>query len=769
MKKVYHESGAFHVSGEAIYIDDILINNQLLICKIVHSAYAHAKIKSFDLTKAKELSGIHAILSYKDLPAGNITGAIVQDELILAEDEVTFIGQGIFLIAAESKEIAIEAEKLIKIEYEPLEPIVTIEQAMAKGTKLHPTQTMECGDVEKAKKESQHIIEGEMRNGAQEQWYLETQISVAVPGEGDDMKVYSSTQHPSETQALVAEALGIKKMDVEVETRRMGGAFGGKESQANIIAIYAALLSQKTKQPVKLRLSREEDQIMTGKRHPFISKFKIGFNDDGIINFYEVDMHTNAGSSYDLTMPIVARALTHAENSYYIPNAKISATPWKTNIASNTAFRGFGGPQGMIGIEAAIDKIAYYLKKDASEIRYKNFYGIDDKNITPYGEIVENNRLYSIWDKLIKSSEYEKRKNEIDKFNKENEFFKKGIAITPVKFGISFNTAFLNQAGALVNIYTDGTVLVNHGGTEMGQGLHTKIRQIAALELGVNIQNIKVNATTTSKVPNTSATAASTGTDLNGMAVKNATEKLKKRIAQVIVNEFNKNKEHPISEIENIVFENDYIFDKINTERKISFVKALSIAYKSRISLSATGYYKTPNIHYDNDKQKGRPFHYYAFGMSVSEILLDTLTGYVKMLRTDILHDAGKSINKNIDIGQIEGGFVQGAGWCTIEECKWDKNGNLLNHSPDTYKIPGITDIPEDFRVNLLEDAPNPNTIRQSKAVGEPPFMLAFSVFFAIKNAIAAIANHAIEPNLNLPATNEKILLAIEELKNKIS
>ena len=768
MKKVYHESGVFHVSGEAIYIDDLLINSQLLICKVVCSPYAHAKIKSFDLSKAKELQGIHTILSYHDLPAKNITGAIVQDELILAEGEVTFVGQGIFLIAAESKEIAIEAEKLIKIDYEPLEPIVTIKQAMDRGNKLHPTQTMSCGDVEKARKESQHIIQGEISNGAQEHWYLETQISLAMPGEGDDMKVYSSTQHPSETQTLVAQALGIKKMDVEVETRRMGGAFGGKESQANIIAIYAALLSQKTKQPVKLRLSREEDQIMTGKRHPFISKFKIGFNDDGIINFYEVDMHTNAGASYDLTMPIVARALTHAENSYYIPNARISATPWKTNTASNTAFRGFGGPQGMLGIEAAIDKIAFYLKKDASEIRYKNFYGIDDRNITPYGEIVENNRLYTIWDKLMKSSGYEKRKIEINKFNHENEFYKKGLAVTPVKFGISFNSAFLNQAGALVNIYTDGTVLVNHGGTEMGQGLYTKIRQIAALELGISIANVKVNATTTSKVPNTSATAASTGTDMNGMAVKNAIDKLKKRIAQVIVDEFNKNEKHPLSEIENIIFENDYIFDKINTERKISFEKAIYIVYLNRVSLSATGYYKTPNIYYDNDKQKGRPFHYYAFGISVSEILLDTLTGYVKLLRTDILHDAGKTINKNIDIGQIEGAFVQGVGWCTIEDCKWDKNGNLLNHSPDTYKIPGITDIPEDFRVNLLEDAPNPNTIRQSKAVGEPPFMLAFSVFFAIKDAIAAVCNHKFEPNLNLPATNEKILLAIEDIKNKM-
>ncbi|MFH1321249.1 MAG: xanthine dehydrogenase molybdopterin binding subunit [Bacteroidota bacterium] len=760
-----HESAIYHVTGEAVYIDDILVNEQLLYGCVYYSPHAHAKIKSFDLGEAKKLPGVHAVLCYKDIPGENQMGPVIKDEPVLAKDEVNFVGQAMFLIAAKNEEIAREAKKLIKVEYLTLEPILTIEKAMEKGELIQPARRIECGDAGKTFNKALHIIEGELKIGSQEHWYLETQVALGVPGEGSEIKVYSSTQHPSETQALIAEVLEIPKMEVEVQVRRMGGAFGGKETQANHTAIWTALLCQATRHPVKIRLSRDDDQKMTGKRHRFLIKYKTGFDDEGVISAIDVEQNADAGAATDLTMAILERTMMHAENCYYIPNMQITGNPWKTNLPPNTALRGFGGPQGMACMETIIDKIARYLKKDPAEIRYKNFYGINDRNITPYGQVVENNRLYLLYDQLVKSSEYRKRRKSIDKFNAQNEFYKKGIAITPVKFGISFTTSFLNQAGALVNVYKDGTVLVNHGGTEMGQGLNTKIRQIAAMEFGVSLDRVKVNATNTSKVPNTSATAASSGTDMNGMAVKNAIEKLKKRIAGVVANADFLNLK---TKEENIVFENNYIYDAKNPKRKISFDQATSFAHLNRVSLSATGFYSTPNIHFDREKGKGRPYHYYAFGMAVTEVLLDTLTGYYKNLRIDILHDVGESLNPGIDMGQIEGGYIQGVGWCTTEECKWDEKGNLLNHSPDTYKIPAIQDIPEDFRVEILKGVPNPNTIRSSKAVGEPPLMLAFSCWLAIKDAISAVGNHEIEPEFSLPATNEVILLSIENIKQQV-
>ncbi|MCK4664136.1 MAG: xanthine dehydrogenase molybdopterin binding subunit [Bacteroidales bacterium] len=769
MKKVYHESGKFHVSGEAVYIDDMAVNDQLLFGYIYASPYAYAKIKSYDINKARKIDGIHAILSYKDIPGENQMGPVIHDEVVLAENEVNFIGQAIFIIAAENEDIARKAAKMIEVEYEILEPVLTIEDSAKKGMLLQQPRKIECGNTNEAFKKAENIIEGTLETGAQEHWYLETHVCLSVPGEGNEIIAYSSTQNPAETQALIAEVLNIPKMEVEVIMRRMGGAFGGKETQANHYAIWSALLCKKTNRPVKIRLFRDEDQKTTGKRHPFLINYKAAFDNNGIISAVEVELNANGGSSNDLTMAILERAMMHAENSYYIPNMKIIGKAWKTNLPSNTAFRGFGGPQGMAYIETIIDIIARKLNKDAAEIRYKNFFGINERNITPYGQKVENNRLYLIWDQLIKSSDYFNRRKQIEEYNNKNEFTKKGIAITPLKFGISFTTAFLNQAGALVNIYKDGTVLANHGGTEMGQGLHTKMKQIAATELGIDIENVKVNATNTSKVPNTSATAASSGTDMNGMAVKDATKKLKKRIATVLAEEFNKNSKTKLSKPENLIFENNFIYDKNNPDNKISFKEAVLKTYLSRVSLSATGFYKTPGVYFDREIGKGNPFFYYAFGMAVTEVQLDILTGSHKILRTDILHDAGKSINENIDIGQVEGAFIQGVGWCTTEECKIDEKGNLLNHSPDTYKIPGIQDIPSDFRVALLQGAPQPNTIRQSKAVGEPPFMLAFSGWLAIKDAISSVGNHKYEPDFSLPATNEVILLSIEDIKSKLS
>lgn len=768
MNNIPHESASKHVSGKSIYIDDMEVNAQQLIGRVFYSQHAYANIKSLDLSEAKKLKGVYAVLCYKDIPGANQMGPVIHDEVCLAIDKVECVGQAIALIAAETDEGALAAEKLIRIEFEPLEPILTLEDAIEKNALLAPPRTMQRGDADAALKTAPHKIHGKLETGAQEHWYLETQSCLCIPGEGKEITAFSSTQNPSETQAIIAEVLGISKNEIVVETRRMGGAFGGKETQGNWVAAWSALLCNATKRPVKMRLFRDDDQIMTGKRHPFLINYEAGFDNEGKILALKVELNADGGCASDLSSAILERAMLHADNSYFIPNMKVLGKVYKTNRASNTAFRGFGGPQGIAGMETVIDKISRFLKIDSADIRKRNFYGIKENNITHYGQEVELNRLHTIYDQLMISSDYRKRRKEIDEFNKSNEFYKKGMALTPVKFGISFTTTFLNQAGALVNIYKDGTVLVNHGGTEMGQGLNTKIEQIAAAELGISIDKIKTNATNTSKVPNTSATAASSGTDLNGMAVKNAIDKLKKRIAEVIATEFSKQRPEKKSLPENIIFENNYISDKLLPYHKMAFADAMPLVNFNQVSLSATGFYKTPDIGWDKLSGWGKPFNYYAFGMAVSEVVVDTLTGFHKNLRTDILQDVGDSINPGIDIGQVEGAFIQGMGWCTTEEIKWNDKGHMLNHSPDTYKIPSVQDIPDDFRVKLLTGSPNPNAIRKSKAVGEPPLMLAFSTWLAIKDAISAVADHKIEPGFNLPATNEVILLSIEDLRKKL-
>ena len=764
-----HESAKLHVTGEAMYVDDIPVNEQLLIGRVVYSPHARAKIKSFDLSEAKKVPGVHAVLCASNIPGVNQMGPVVKDEPCLADGELNFVGQAMFLIAAETNEQCIEAERLIKVEYEPLEPVLDIETAMGKGDLLGPPRTIESGNVEEGLKTSKHTIKGELNTGAQEHWYLESQVALCIPGEENEMQVYSSTQHPSETQALVAGVLGVGKNQVVVEIRRMGGAFGGKETQANHTACWTALLARATKRPVKIRLFRDDDMIMTGKRHRFLIQYEVGFNDDGKITAAKFTLNSDGGAAVDLSFAIMQRAMLHTDNAYFIPNFTVVGKVWKTNLPPNTAMRGFGGPQGMAAIENVIDRVARYLKKDASEIRLKNFYGLDTDNVTHYGEVVENNRLFTIYEQLMQSSDYKNRRKAIDEFNAKHEFTKKGLAITPVKFGISFTTTFLNQAGALVNVYQDGTILVNHGGTEMGQGLHTKIQHIAGAEFGVSIEKVKVNATNTSKVPNTVATAASSGSDLNGMAVKNAIDILKERIAGAIANIFNEKHKDEDTRPENIKFENDTIFDAENPDRAIPFAEAMPLMFINQVSLSATGYYRTPDIGWDTKKGKGKPFFYFAFGMAVSEAEVDILTGRHTLLRTDILHDVGDSLNTRMDIGQIEGGFIQGVGWCTTEEVKWDYKGNLLSHSPDTYKIPSVQDIPKEFRTSLLKGAPNPaGTIRRSKAVAEPPFMLALSVWLAIKDAISAAGNHEYEPEFSLPATNEIILLSFEKMKKDL-
>jgi xanthine dehydrogenase molybdopterin binding subunit len=761
-----HESAELHVSGEALYIDDIAVNDQLLVGYIVSSPHAHARIKSFDLSAAKRIPGVHAVLSAKDIPGHNQMGPVIKDELCLAENEVICIGQAVFLIAAETLERCREAERSIRVEYELLEPILSIEDAIRHNSRFAKPTLIERGKVDEVIQSAPHVIRGTLRTGAQEHWYLETQSCLCIPGEGEEISVYSSSQHPSETQALVAEVLGVGKHNVQVEVRRMGGGFGGKETQANHPACWSALLCHATKHPVKICLDRDKDMAITGKRHRFLSKYEAAFDDQGALLAVNIDLNSDAGCATDLSHAILERALLHSDNAYYVPNFRVVGNVWKTNLPSNTAFRGFGGPQGMAVIETIIDRVARFLQKDSADIRHINFYGTDSRNTTHYEQPVEHNRLPVLFDRLMQSSDYRNRRTAVNLFNAENEFYKKGLALTPVKFGISFTTTFLNQAGALVNVYKDGTVLVNQGGTEMGQGLFTKIHQIAATEFGVTPDRVKVNATNTSKVPNTSATAASSGADLNGMAVKNAIDVIKGRIAAELAKVFTEQHQETPSLPASITFARNEIFDRDHPERRMSFSDAMELMNLRQVSLSATGFYRTPGVGWDKARGRGKPFFYFAFGMAATEVLVDVLTGDHKILRTDILHDVGSSLVPGIDLGQIEGGFVQGCGWVTTEEMRWDSKGNVLTHSPDTYKIPTVCDIPMDFRAKMLEGMPNAaNTIGRSKAVGEPPFMLALSTWLAIKDAISAVGDHAIEPECSLPATNEVILLSIEHLK----
>jgi xanthine dehydrogenase molybdopterin binding subunit len=765
IEKMPHESAVQHVTGQAVYVGDLVPSGQVLFGRVVYSLHAHARIVDYDLTEAKNLKGVHAVLDHAMIPGQNQLNPLKHDEPCLANGIVHCVGQAMFLIAADTEAIAIEAEKKIKVTYEPLEAVLSIDEAIKKETRLIAPRVFLKGKPDEALANAPHALRGTLKTGAQEHWYLETQGAVCVPGENREMTVYASSQNPTETQLVVAEVLGLQANEVVCEVKRMGGGFGGKETQGNHVAAWAALLADATNKAVRIQLFRDDDQKITGKRHRFQSDYTIAFDDDGRILAYVVDLNADAGWAADLSIPILERAMFHAENAYYLPHARITGNIWKTNLPSNTAFRGFGGPQGMAVIENAIDRVARYLKKDAANIRQLNFYAENQRNETPYGQIVKQNRLPLLWEKMLAKSRYFERRKEIDAFNNAQSYQKRGIALTPVKFGISFTTSFLNQAGALVLIYKDGTVLVNHGGTEMGQGLHTKILQVAALELGLPIEKIRVNATNTSKVPNTSPTAASSGTDLNGMAVKDAIEKLQRRLepcARKMLSE-----KYGIKPETELKYQSGKVFFPGRENQTIGFEQLVNQAHIDRISLSATGYYSTPGIHFDRETGKGNPFYYYAYGMAVSEVGVDLLTGSSKVLRTDIVHDVGDTINADIDLGQVYGGFIQGLGWCTTEVIRWDQKGNLLNHSPDTYKIPGIGDTPLHFDVELLSDAPNPGTIRRSKAVGEPPFMLAFSAWLAIKDAISAAGNHRFEPEFELPASNEVVALSVEKIRNE--
>ena len=747
-----HDSAELHVSGEAIYTDDVAEPKGLLHLAVGMSSKAHARIRSIDLSAVREAPGVVDVMTADDIPGANNCGHVVADDPVLAPGLVQYAGQAMFAVAAVTVDQARKAAKLSRIEYEELEPILDPRDAVEAASFVLPSETIKRGDSAAAIANAANRLQGSISLGGQDQFYLEGQIAMAMPAEDGDLFVYSSTQHPGQVQHLVAAAIGKESKDVVVECRRMGGGFGGKESQPALIACIAGLMAQKTGKPCKLRLDRDDDMIMTGKRHDFEIDYEVGFDDNGRIEGIEFMFASRCGMSADLSGAINDRTMFHCDNAYFLEHVTIVSHRCKTNTVSNTAFRGFGGPQGMFGIEYVVDDIARHLNKDPLDVRRENFYGIGERDTTQYLQTVDDNIIHDIVDDLEKSSDYRARVDEIRQYNQGHEIVKRGIALTPVKFGISFTATHLNQAGALLHIYTDGTVHLNHGGTEMGQGLFTKVAQVVAEELQIDIDRIKITASDTSKVPNASATAASAGSDLNGKAALAAARTIKNRLIKFAA------ERHSVAEDE-VVFENNEV--QIGDQR-IAFQELIHQAWFARTSLSATGFYRTPRINYDRSTFSGRPFFYYAYGAAVAEVIIDTLTGEHRVLRVDILHDCGKSLNPAIDMGQIEGGFIQGVGWLTSEELWWNADGELKTHAPSTYKIPTCSDLPVDFRVRMLESATNrEETIHRSKAVGEPPLMLSLSVFYAIRDAVASVGSNSRIPSLQAPATPESVLNAV--------
>ena len=754
-----HESGVKHVSGRAFYTDDLPESLGTLFGAIGWSKKARAIIKKMNLEEVIKSEGVTAVVTSSDITGRNDVGPVYDGDPIFPK-KAEYYGQPLFAVAAKTTEQARKAVLKAKITYKTLKPVTTIKEALKKKSYVLKEKIIKKGDATKAIENSVNRLNGSFTTGSQEHFALEGQTAFVIPQEDNDYKVFSSTQHPSETQQVIAKMLNQKSNTITVETRRIGGGFGGKETQSFIFAAICTLLAKKTKHPVKLRMDRDDDIIITGKRHDFYSEYKVGFDELGVIKGLKIKLASRCGISPDLSEAINERALLHIDNAYFLENLLVENYLCKTNTASNTAFRGFGGNQGMMAIENIIDHIANSLKRDPAEIRRRNFYQKKKKNITHYNMKIEDNVMHEIYDQLIKSSNYKSRQLSIKKFNEKNTYIKKGIAITPVKFGISFTTWHLNQAGALVHIYSnDGSVHVNTGAIEMGQGTHTKIAQLVANELGLNFSRVKVSATRTDKVPNTSASAASSTTDLNGAAALNAISKIKMNLSAYIKRKYKiKNGEG--------IYENGIVKFKGKSFKFNSLIKE---AYLNRVSLSSSGFYATPKIHFDKKNFKGKPFLYFCYGAAVSEVMIDALTGENKIIRTDILHDAGKAINPAIEIGQIEGGFVQGAGWLTMEEVNWKSNGQITTHSPSTYKIPAASDMPEKFNVEIFKKGKNvEQVINKSKTTGEPPLMLAMSVFYAIKNAIASVGNYAFYPNLDAPATPEKILMSIDKLKRKI-
>jgi xanthine dehydrogenase large subunit len=750
-----HESAHLHVSGRALYTDDIPLPANTLHAAFGLSSIAHGRIRAMDLAPVLAFPGVVAVAAATDVPGENNYGSAVHDDPIFAAGLVEYVGAPLFAVAASTYTAARKAARRAKVDYEPLPAILDIRAALAANTTVLPTQLLVRGRPHEALEQAPHRLKGTVQIGGQDHFYLEGQIAIAVPQEDGGMLIHSSTQHPSEVQQIVAHALSRHANQVTVQCRRMGGGFGGKETQPALIAAAAAVIATKTGRPIKLRLDRDTDMVMTGKRHDFLADYEVGFDSSGRIVALTVMLASRCGYSADLSGPVNDRAMMHLDNAYFLENVEIISHRCKTHTVSNTAFRGFGGPQGMVVIEQVVDSIARVLGMDPLVVRRRNFYGAHDRNVTHYGQVVEDNLVHLIVDRLAERADYRERCKRIAEWNAAQPTVRRGIALTPVKFGISFTATMFNQAGALVHVYTDGTVLLNHGGTEMGQGLFTKVAQVVATEFGLPLAAIRVSATDTSKVPNTSATAASASSDLNGKAAQAAAQAIRGRLTQFACERFS------VGEAE-VSFRDGLVFVGV---RKLTFAELVGEAYRARVALSSTGFYRTPKIEYDKNTLRGRPFFYYAYGAAVSEVAVDTLTGETQLLRVDILHDAGRSLNPAIDLGQVEGGFLQGVGWLTSEELWWNEQGELRTHAPSTYKIPTARDWPPHWNVELLEGRPNSEeTIYRSKAVGEPPLMLAISTLMAIRDAIASCGSARALPDLAAPATPETVLRCLENV-----
>ncbi len=753
-----HDSAIKQVAGRADYIDDLAEPEGLLHAYLGLSTRAHAELASVDLDAVRAAPGVVGVLTHADIPAENDVSSVhMHDEPVFAETKVHYWGQPIFAVIATDREAARRAAKLARIEYRDLPHVTEVEAAMIAGGKLvtEPLK-LERGDVEAGLAKSERRAKGRVTIGGQEHFYLESQVALASPGEDDELTLQVSSQHPTEIQVMVAQVLGIPHASVTVNMRRMGGGFGGKETQGNLFAAVAAVAAKKFNKAVKIRPDRDDDFQITGKRHDFVVDYDVGYNADGRIQAVAATYAARAGFSADLSGPVTDRALFHADNAYWYPAVRVNSLPLYTNTVSNTAFRGFGGPQGIVAAERWIAHIAYDLGLDPLEVRKRNFYGTDTDNITPYHQTVEDNVIHRVVDDLEKSSDYQARRAAVLAFNKTSRVLKKGIALIPVKFGISFTATWHNQAGALIHVYRDGSVHLSHGGTEMGQGLHIKVAQVVADAFGIPLDKVKITASNTGKVPNTSATAASSGTDLNGMAALDGCNQIKARMAA-----------HAAKMYEVEPHEVAWEFGGIRCGQQfVEFGELATSCWMNRVQLSAAGFYMTPKIHWNRANGTGRPFYYFAYGAACSEVTIDTLTGEYQVERADVHEDVGRSLNPAIDIGQVEGGFVQGMGWLTTEELWWDQKGQLRTHAPSTYKIPLASDVPPIFNVTLAEWSVNQEpAIGRSKAVGEPPLVLGYSVVEALAMAVASVADYRVDPALDMPATPERVLMAVERMR----
>ncbi|MEL6800339.1 MAG: xanthine dehydrogenase molybdopterin binding subunit [Pseudomonadota bacterium] len=765
-KPLPHDAAPLHVTGQARYVDDIPVPSNALHLAFGMAEVAHGKITLLDLDAVRAAPGVVAVLTAEDLPYENDVSPSIHDEPLLAKGTVHYVGQPIFVVAATSHLAARKAVRKARVEIAPSPAILTVDEAMAANSRFEDgPRVYTKGDADAAIEAAARVIAGQFEIGGQEHFYLEGQSALALPQEGGDIIVHSSSQHPTEIQHKVADALGRPMNAVRVEVRRMGGGFGGKESQGNALAVACAIVADATGRPAKMRYDRDDDFVITGKRHDFRIEYRAGVDTDGRIEGIAFRQLCRCGWAQDLSLPVADRAMLHADNAYHLPHVRIESHRLKTNTQSATAFRGFGGPQGMVGIERVMDHIAHALGRDPLDVRRANYYrsaadasggGVSAKmkpQTTPYHMAVEDFILHEMTDRLVDTSDFAARAQAVAAWNAENPVLKKGIALTPVKFGISFTLTHLNQAGALVHVYQDGSIHMNHGGTEMGQGLFQKVAQVAADRFGVDVGRVKITATDTGKVPNTSATAASSGSDLNGMAVKAACDTIRDRLADFLAERYQ-------TDATSVRFAEGQVH--VGAEA-MPFEMAIKDAYMNRISLSATGFYKTPKIVWDRIKGEGRPFFYFAYGAAATEVVIDTLTGENRILRADILHDCGASLNPALDIGQIEGGYVQGAGWLTTEELFWDETGRLRTHAPSTYKIPACSDRPDVFNVALWDGANREETIYRSKAVGEPPLMLGISAFSALAQAVSACGPHF--PDLQAPATAEAVLAAVHRAR----